>query len=152
MVSTDFTIFTIICLNWRLRQITDLPASDKSQYFAITEFNNCFIIRSLSLFFNEWKRSAFLYARAIARRRKSWFRLRMSRILFAAKQLNDVPHLQTIICRQLFTGYVVGFRPMKREKFASNDNSSFYTIRLSTIYRNLGRKSFLNFLYPHPKI
>ena len=46
----------------RLRQIIDLRDTDKSQYFAITEFNNCFIIRSPSLFFNEYpweaKRSA----------------------------------------------------------------------------------------------
>ena len=35
----------------RLRQIIDLRDTDKSRYFAITEFNNCFIIRSPSLFF-----------------------------------------------------------------------------------------------------
>ena len=35
----------------RLTQIIDLRDTDKSQYFAITEFNNCFIIRSPSLFF-----------------------------------------------------------------------------------------------------
>ena len=42
--------------------------------------------------------------------------LRMSRIVFAAKQLNDIAHKRTIICRQLFTGHVVGSRPMKRKK------------------------------------
>ena len=31
-------------------QIIDLQDTVKSQYFAITEFNNCFIIRSPSLF------------------------------------------------------------------------------------------------------
>ena len=40
----------IICRSQRLRQIIDLWDNDKSQYFAITEFNICFIIRSLSLF------------------------------------------------------------------------------------------------------
>ena len=35
----------------RLRQIIDLRNTDKSRCFAITEFNNCFIIRSPSLFF-----------------------------------------------------------------------------------------------------
>ena len=34
-----------------LRQIIDLGDTDKSQHFATTEFNNCFIIRSPSLFF-----------------------------------------------------------------------------------------------------
>ena len=36
----------------------DLRDTDKSRYFAITEFNNCFIIRSPSLFFNEYPREA----------------------------------------------------------------------------------------------
>ena len=32
-------------------QIIDMRDTDKSRYFSITEFNNCFIIRSPSLFF-----------------------------------------------------------------------------------------------------
>ena len=47
---------------WRAGQVIDLRDTDKSRYFAITEFNNCFIIRSPSLFFKEYlweaKRSA----------------------------------------------------------------------------------------------
>ena len=72
----------------RLRQIIDLRDTDKSRYFAITEFNNCFIIRSpsLSSYFNHFlsgssgKRSAIFLSR-------TWFQLRMSRILFAAKHV-----------------------------------------------------------------
>ena len=41
---------SIICRSPRLRQIIDLRDTDKSRYFAITEFNNCFIIQSSSLF------------------------------------------------------------------------------------------------------
>ena len=41
---------SIICPSRRQRQIIiDLQDTDKSRYFAITEFNNCFIIRSPSL-------------------------------------------------------------------------------------------------------
>ena len=40
---------TVIC-QWRADQINDLRDTDKSQYFAIPEFNNCFIIQSPSLF------------------------------------------------------------------------------------------------------
>ena len=45
----------------------------------------------------------------------------MSRILFAAQhlsptQLNDIAHEQTIVCRKLFAGQVVGFWPIKRKK------------------------------------
>ena len=37
-------------------------------------------------------------------------------------QLDGIAHEQTIICRQLFAGHMVGSRPMKRKKkFASND-------------------------------
>ena len=40
--------------------------------------------------------------------------MRMSRILFAAKtDLDCITHEQTIICRQLFAGHVVGSQPMK---------------------------------------
>ena len=49
---------------------------------------NCFIIWLPSLFlmniFGKWSNLHF-YARVIARRRKAWFHLCMSRILFAAK-------------------------------------------------------------------
>ena len=84
----------------RLRQIIDLRDTGKSCYFAITEFNNCFIIRSLSLFFTMnvfGKRSdlPFFHARAIERRRKVWFRLRMSRILFASKQSWTILRMST---------------------------------------------------------
>ena len=55
-------------------------------------------------------------ARAITRRRKEWFHLRMSRTLFIAKtQLDEIAHEQTIICRKLFTGRVVGSWPMRRK-------------------------------------
>ena len=95
---------SIICTSRRLRQIIiDLRDTDKSRYFAIAEFNNCFIIRSPSLFFNEYfreaKLSAIFHARAIARRRirKAWCRLRMSRKLFAAKH-------SWMMSRPLFVG------------------------------------------------
>ena len=59
----DFSVASrsIIFRSWRLRQIIiiDMRDTGKSQYFAITEFNNCFIIRSPSLFFNEY---GFVYA------------------------------------------------------------------------------------------
>ena len=52
-----------------LRQIIYLRDTNKSRYFAITEFNNRFITRS----------------RSLTERRKAWFHLHMSRILFAVK-------------------------------------------------------------------
>ena len=152
MVSTDFTIFTIICWNWRLREIIDLLASHKSRYFPITEFNNCFIIRSPSLFFNGAKRSAFFTQERSQEGENHGF-------VYACAEYYLQPHSWTtfLISRPLFVGSYLQvtwwvFGQWKGKKFASNDTSSFYTIHLSTIFRNLGRRSFLNSLYPHPKI
>ena len=49
-----------IC-QWRADELfaeAELRDTDKSRYFAITEFNNCIIIRPLSLFFIEYLRKA----------------------------------------------------------------------------------------------
>ena len=51
----------------------------------------------------------------MARRRKARFSLRMCRIC-SQTQLDGIAHEQTIICRQLFAGHVVGSRPVKRKK------------------------------------
>ena len=62
---------SIICRSRRLRPIIDLWDTDKSRYFGISEFNNCFISRSPSLFFSEYLRkaklSAIFHARVIAK-------------------------------------------------------------------------------------
>ena len=56
------------------------------------------------------------HARAISRRRKAWFHIRLSRALFAVKSLDDIEYEQTIICRQLFAGHMVGCRQWKGRK------------------------------------
>ena len=67
----------------RLRQIIDLWDIDKSRYFGITEFKNCFIIQSPSMFFfDKFIREVCIFTQE---RRKAWLHLHMSRILFAAK-------------------------------------------------------------------
>ena len=37
-------------------------------------------------------------------------------IICSQTQLDGIAHEQTIICRQLFEGHMVGSRPMKRQK------------------------------------
>ena len=44
---------------------------------------------------------------------RTWFQLRMSRTLLS---LDVTSHEQTMICRQLFAGHVVGSRPMERKE------------------------------------
>ena len=49
-----------------------------------------------------------------------------SQTLKAKTRLDDIAHEQNIIsCRQLFEGYVVGFRQIMEEKFASNDKCRY---------------------------
>ena len=45
---------SIVICHRRPDQMIDLRDSNISQYFAITEFNNCFIIGSQSLFLKEY--------------------------------------------------------------------------------------------------
>ena len=127
---------SIICRNRRLRQIFELRDTDKSRYFAITEFNNCFIIRSPGLFLNEYlleaKRS--FSAPVLTLPTRSGVELPFSRksdrkreksvvsftheqnIICSQTQLEDSAHKQTFIRRQSFARHVGGSRPIKREK------------------------------------
>ena len=106
--------------NRRLRQIMDLRDTDKSRYFAITEFNNCFIIPSPSLFLMNilGKRSDLSFSRKSDREKdKSSVSFTHEQNIICSQTLLDgIAHEQTIICRQLFAGHVVGSRPMKRKK------------------------------------
>ena len=93
-----------------------LRDTDKSQYFATIEFNNCFIIRSPSLFFviifgkslsdSSGKGSARVLPFSVTHEQN---------IICSKTQLDSIAHEQTIICRQLFAGHVVCSRPMKRK-------------------------------------
>ena len=42
--------------------------------------------------------------------------MHVQNIICSQTQLDGIAHEQTIICRQLFAGHVVGSRPMKRKK------------------------------------
>ena len=50
------------------------------------------------------------------------------------KNLNDIAHEHTIICRQLFAGHVVGSRPMKRKKHLHRMINRIPLFTLSSIY------------------
>ena len=98
-----------------------LRDTDKSRYFASTEFNNCFIIPSPSLFFLMnilGKRSDLPFSRKSDRKKeKSTVSFtHVQNIICSQTQLDGIAHEQTIICRQLFAGHVVGSRSMKRKK------------------------------------
>ena len=110
----------LISRSRRLRQIIDLRGTEKSRYFATTEFNNCFIIRSPSLVFNEhlWeaKRSA-IFTQERSQEGESLVPFTHGwKIICRQTKLDDIAHEKTIICRKLFAGHIVGSRPMKRKK------------------------------------
>ena len=126
---------SIICWSRRPRQMIDLRDTDKSRYFAITKFNKRSIIRSPSLFFKEYlrevKRSA-IFAQSDRKKEKRVVSLRMSRILFAAKQ--SWTTLRT--SRPLFVGGYLqatwwALDQWKEEKFATNDNNTYLYIYFS---------------------
>ena len=96
--------------------IIDLQDTDKSRYFAITEFSNCFIIPSPSLlsYFNH-----FLAAwEAICHfPLKNMVPITHKQNIICSKTcLDRSTHEQTIFSRQLFAGHVVGSWPMERKK------------------------------------
>ena len=102
----------VICL-WR----ADLRDTDKSWYFVITEFNNCLIIQSASLFFLMnilRKQSDLPFLRKSDHKKVSF--THVLNIICSQRQLDGIVHEQTIICRQLFAVHVVGSWPMKRKK------------------------------------
>ena len=78
----------------------------------------------------EVKLSAIFQARVITRRRKAWFRVRMSRILFAAAAI-AAKHSWTSTLRMSRPFFIGSYLQVtwgglsayeKKEKFASNDN------------------------------
>ena len=76
----------------RLRQIIDLRDTDKSRYFAITEFNNCFIIR-LPIFFFLMN----IFGKGQERQTEIKWPLSHFAHLCGQTQLDDIAHEQTII-------------------------------------------------------
>ena len=109
---------SIICQSRRLRQIIDLRDTDKSRCFAITESNNFLIFHwSPSLFLNYLQSDlCHCQARAIARRRKAWFHYAWAEYYLQPYTKPNTVGRQTIICRQLFAGHLIGTHPMKRRK------------------------------------
>ena len=92
----------LMCRSRRLRQIIDLRDTEKLRYFATTEFNNCFIFRSPSLFFNEFlweaKRSAIFTQERSQEGESLVSFTHEQNIIFRQTKLNDIAHEKTIIC------------------------------------------------------
>ena len=105
---------SIICRRRRLRQIINLRDTDISRYFAIPEFNNCFIVRSPSLFSN-FNHSLTAQGRDLPffTPERDFNYARAEYYLNIIKTpLDGTIQEQTIICRELFAGHVVGSRPI----------------------------------------
>ena len=91
--------------------------TEKSRYFAITEFHNFLITRSQRLFFNYLRSDLRISSRSDRKKEKNVVSLTHAQnIICSLTQLDAIAHEQTIIWRQSFTGNVVGSRPIKRKK------------------------------------
>ena len=95
----------------------------------MTEFNNCFIIRSSSLFFkgiSSGSEDLPFSRKSDCKKEKDVVSfLHGQNIICRQTKLADITHQQTIICRQLFADHVMGSRPMKGRKFAKNNNAHY---------------------------
>ena len=102
---------SIICRSQRLGQITDLRDTDKSQYFAINEINNCYCFITWSPFFWSTK-----YVKSPSACLGNWSTIftQERRFNYAYKQ--NIICIKTLICRQLFAGHMENSRPMKRKE------------------------------------
>ena len=96
-----------------------VPAAGKGEIVSSVGKHNCFIIQSSSCF--------WIPRRSDRKKEKSVVSFTHGQnIICSQAQLDDIAHEQTITCRQLFAGHVVGFRSMKRKKkFATNSNDSY---------------------------
>ena len=101
---------SVICQSRRLRQIIDLRDTDKSWYFAITEFNNCFI-----------NQSPFFWSTTVNMPNHSLPAQGTIHHFHTHKNVVSIMHEQNVICSkaliywQLIAGQVVSSRPMKRK-------------------------------------
>ena len=94
-----------------------VPTAGKGEIVSSVGKHNCFIIQSSSCF--------WIPRRSDRKKEKSVVSFTHGQnIICSQAQLDDIAHEQTITCRQLFAGHVVGSRPMK-EKFATNGNDSY---------------------------
>ena len=123
---------SIICRSRRLRQNNWCARDWQIAIFCDNRIKNCFIIRPPSLFFltTTFGKQSHLpfFTQERSQEGEAWFRLRMSRILFAAK------HSWTTLrmSRPLFVGSYLQSRGglsanEREEKFSSNDNKIYYT-------------------------
>ena len=87
---------------------------------------------SITEFFDYWRSNLPFSRKSHGKKEKSVVsfthgqNIICSQTLKAKTRLDDIAHEQNIIsCRQLFEGYVVGFRQIMEEKFASNDKCRY---------------------------
>ena len=125
----------------------DLRDTDKSRYFAITKFNNCFIIRSPSLL-------SYLKGNDLPFLCKSVVIITHEQNIISYKaHLEGTTHEQTIICRQIFAVHVVNSQPMKRKGKMHKTVIKFGDLHLQVQlhhYRNNNPKRFLGWTRAWP--
>ena len=94
-----------------------VPTAGKREIVSSVGNQNCLKIQSSSLFLINIFGKLPSSRRSDRKKEKSVVSFTHGKNNFCSQaQLDDIAHEQTIICRQLFAGHVVGSRPMKRKK------------------------------------
>ena len=110
----------------RMKRITDLRHTDKSQYFAITKLNNNIVLpfnHQINFLMNIFISEVICHfsCKSDCKKEKSVVSfMHEQNIICSQTQLDDIAHEQTIIRRQFFVGHMADFQPIKRKKFFLN--------------------------------
>ena len=121
----------MICQCLADQLFSEAKDTGKSRYLAITEFNNCFIIQSPSLFFiiifsmiAQGSDLPFSYKSVVSiTHEQNKTCLVFFKTINTETQLDSIAHEQTIICRS--RGLLSANE--KQEKHASNDNPRYHS-------------------------
>ena len=100
--------------------------------------DNCFTIQSPSFFFDKYLWEAAIFSQERSKEGEKRVSFTHDQIIICSQtqsqtRLDHIAHEQSIICRQLFAGHVVGSRPMKRKKTLRGMIMSFICMRMNII-------------------
>ena len=93
-----------------------VPTAGKREIVSSVGNHNCFIIQSSSLCFDKYLREAAIFTQERSQEGEKRVFIYTWTEYYLQPSTVGRPVEQTIICRQIFEGHLVGSRPMKRKK------------------------------------
>ena len=111
-----FVLQIVICISLWLQQIIEMLTTDKLRHFVISKFNNCLSLDHQVCFHVLITSQQLMEAICHFSLENVVPVTHEQNIIWSKTFLDCTVHEQTIVCRQLFAGYLLGSRPMKRKK------------------------------------